>query len=110
MSWWHGSFSAHSPPHPLNLDYFRFCVHYKNCVSTVASGVATISHSRTLSNGTVEAADVSDIKYPNYFGEGRVLGGNPAYASVRAKRELVVYYITREDLEGLLRYSRDTLE
>lgn len=48
--------------------------------------------------------DIKDIKSPNYFGEGRVLGDSRAYASVRAKEELVVYYIMRADIEELVRY------
>ncbi|CAN0447046.1 unnamed protein product, partial [Hapterophycus canaliculatus] len=51
----------------------------------------------------VQEVDIKDIKSPNYFGEGRVLGDNRAYASVRAKEELVVYYIMRADIEELVR-------
>ena len=60
---------------------------------STASGKATISLNRTLEDDTVQEADIKDIKSPNYFGEGRVLGDSRAYASVRAKEELVVYYI-----------------
>ncbi|CAM9169859.1 unnamed protein product, partial [Ectocarpus sp. 8 AP-2014] len=35
-------------------------------------------------------------------GEGRVLGDSQAYASVRAKEELVVYYLMRADIEELV--------
>lgn len=71
-----------------------------------ASGKATISLNRTLEDGSVQEADVKDIKSPNYFGEGRVLGDSRAYASVRAKEELVVYYIVRADVEQLVRCGR----
>lgn len=35
-----------------------------------------------------------------------MLGDSRAYASVRAKEELVVYYIMRADIEELVRYVR----
>lgn len=68
-----------------------------------ASGKATISLNQKLENGSVQEVDVKDIKYPNYFGEGRVLADQCAYASVRAKEQLVVYYIIRADIEELVR-------
>lgn len=68
-----------------------------------ASGKATISLNRTVEGGSVQEVDIKDIKSPNYFGEGRVLGDSRAYASVRAKEELVVYYIMRADIEELVR-------
>lgn len=68
-----------------------------------ASGKATISLNRTLADGSVQEVDIKDIRYPNYFGEGRVLGDQCAYASVRAKEQLVVYYIMRADIEELVR-------
>lgn len=34
-----------------------------------------------------------------------MLGDSRAYASVRAKEELVVYYIMRADIEELVRYG-----
>lgn len=70
---------------------------------STASGKATISLNRTLEDDTVQEADIKDIKSPNYFGEGRVLGDSRAYASVRAKEELVVYYIMRADVEEVVR-------
>lgn len=74
------------------------------CPSThAASGKATISLNRVVEGGSVQEVDVKDIRYPNYFGEGRVLGDERAYASVRAKEELVVYYLMRADIEELVR-------
>lgn len=70
-----------------------------------ASGKATISLNRKVEGGSVQEVDIKDIKPPNYFGEGRVLGDSRAYASVRAKEELVVYYIMRADIEELVRYA-----
>ena len=75
----------------------------QHTLSTSASGKATISLNRTLEDGSVEEADVKDIRYPSYFGEGRVLGDSRAYASVRAKEKLVVYYIMKEDFVELIR-------
>lgn len=75
-------------------------------LAQIASGKATISLNRTLEDGSLQEADVKDIKSPNYFGEGRVLGDTRAYASVRAKEELVVYYIMRADVEELVRWAR----
>lgn len=51
----------------------------------------------------MEEADIKNIRSPNYFGEGKVLGDSRAYASVRAKEELVVYYIMRQDVKELVR-------
>ncbi|CAN0112279.1 unnamed protein product [Ascophyllum nodosum] len=74
----------------------------ETAIFMVASGKATISLNRTLEDGSVEEADVKDIRYPSYFGEGRVLGDSRAYASVRAKEKLVVYYIMKEDFVELI--------
>lgn len=71
-----------------------------------ASGKATVSLNRTLEDGSVQEVDIKDIKYPNYFGEGRVLGDSCAYASVRAKDHLVVYYLMRADIEELVRWVK----
>lgn len=71
--------------------------------TNVASGKATISLNRKIEGSSVQEVDIKDIKSPNYFGEGRVLGDSRAYASVRAKEELVVYYIMRADIEELVR-------
>ncbi|CAM9489797.1 unnamed protein product, partial [Sphacelaria rigidula] len=68
----------------------------------IASGKATISLNRKLENGSIQEVDIKDIRYPNYFGEGRVLADQCAYASVRAKQQLVVYYIMRADIEELV--------
>lgn len=74
------------------------------CCGSPASGKATISLNRTLPDGSVQEVDVKDIKCPNYFGEGRVLGDECAYASVRAKDRLVVYYLMRADIQQFLRW------
>ncbi|CAN0019132.1 unnamed protein product [Ectocarpus sp. 4 AP-2014] len=74
----------------------------RSAIFMIASGKATISLNRTIEGGSVQEVDIKDIKSPNYFGEGRVLGDSRAYASVRAKEELVVYYLMRADIEELV--------
>ncbi|CAM9696759.1 unnamed protein product, partial [Scytosiphon promiscuus] len=74
----------------------------RSAIFMIASGKATISLNRANAGGSVQEVDIKDIKSPNYFGEGRVLGDSRAYASVRAKEELVVYYIMRADIEELV--------
>ncbi|CAM9360366.1 unnamed protein product, partial [Ectocarpus fasciculatus] len=74
----------------------------RSAIFMIASGKATISLNRAIEGGSVQEVDIKDIKSPNYFGEGRVLGDSRAYASVRAKEELVVYYLMRADIEELV--------
>jgi hypothetical protein len=44
----------------------------------------------------------ADVRYPDYFGEGRCLTNDKAYASVRAKENLVVYLLLKTDIDELV--------
>ncbi|KAG5189588.1 hypothetical protein JKP88DRAFT_252744 [Tribonema minus] len=68
----------------------------------IAAGRATISVTRELPDGGVQEVDVKDVRYPDYFGEGRCLTNEKAFASVRAKDGLVVYLLLRADMDELV--------
>jgi CRP-like cAMP-binding protein len=68
----------------------------------IAAGRATISVNKTQADGMLHEVDVKDIKAPDYFGEGRCLTDSKAYASVRAKEDLVAYLLLKTDIDELL--------
>ncbi|CAN0047220.1 unnamed protein product, partial [Choristocarpus tenellus] len=74
-------------------------------IFVIAEGTATLSVNVDIDVGgqkkSVET-DVKDIKTLQYVGEGMVLTGEAAHASVRAKTDMLIYCFTKEDIDEIL--------